>query len=581
MRTIALGDKLPPPRRQASESGSSSEDDDDDDDVRMKIDLLPDSSRASRRPPAVDCFTYPEHNIHVPAYTASVATCGTTVAVVSHHHLRIWDLSIAESPLWNLDSKSNDFGIKTKDFKMTSVEFRPTLAPEDRGAFLWVGTKDGHLIELDVRIGKVTAFRPVIHAHTVTHMFRYGQSMVTCDDTGKVLVFIPPEGADLDLGTQTPRVVRIAEKQEFAVLLAGQLWTSTRDPNGGGSVPGTSKGPYVRVYNVFVPGSVGRSLLPTEHLGAVTSGTILPCHPGHVYLAHEGGNISIWSTPDGDAAPQCIEVVKVSVSDILSLAGVNNRLWAGTRKGTIEAFDVSSKPWTVTNNWMAHQKLPVLRISVDTWSMEKLDRLVVVSVGRDERVRFWDGLLGIDWIGEYLWVWAKRSALTGYVEQELLKREAEFSTFRHMSVLIVSWNVDSNKPEALSGTVENLNFLTNVLQSMERPDFIVFGFQELINLESRKMAAKTVLLGGKKTSADGTISQKVSSSYRKWYDRLTLAVRLAMPTDEPYQCINTENLVGLFSCSFVKNSEHASLKNQAVTTVKRGMGGRYGNKVCT
>ena len=87
------------------------------------------------------------------------------------------------------------------------------------------------------------------------------------------------------------------------------------------------------------------------------------------------------------------------------------------------------------------------------------------------------------------------STLTVDAEQELLKREAEFSTFRHMSVLIVSWNVDSNKPEALSGTVENLNFLTNVLQSMDRPDFIVFGFQELINLESRKMAAKTVLLG--------------------------------------------------------------------------------------
>ncbi|RDX44729.1 DNase I-like protein [Lentinus brumalis] len=561
MRTIALGDKLPPPRRQTSESGTSSESEEEDEDVRMKVDLLPDTSRASRRPPTVDCHTYPEHAIHVPAYTASVATCGTTVAVVSHHHLRIYDLSMAESPIWNLDSKNGDFGIKVKDFKMTSVEFRPATSPENRGAFIWIGTKDGHLIEFDVRSGKVTAFRPVIHAHTVTHMFRYGQSMVTCDDTGKVLVSSPPDGADLDLATVIPRVVRIAEKQEFAVLLAGQLWTSTREPSGGGTVPGTSRGPYVRVYNVFVPGSVGRSLLPTEHLGAVTSGTILPCHPGHVYLGHEGGHVSIWSISDSDGAPQCVEIVKVSVSDILSLAGVNTRLWVGTRKGTIEALDVSSKPWTVTNNWTAHQKLPVLRISVDTWSMEKLDRLVVTSIGRDERLRFWDGLLGIDWI-----------------EQELLKREAEFSTFRQMTALIVSWNVDSNKPDALTGTAENIEFLTDVLQSMDRPDFIVFGFQELIDLESRKMAAKTVLLGGKNKSADGSISQKVSTSYKKWFDRLLLAVRVAMPADEPYACIHTENLVGLFSSSFVKASEKQSLKNAALTTVKRGMGGRYGNK---
>ncbi len=283
---------------------------------------------------------------------------------------------------------------------MTSVEFRPTTSLEGRGAFLWIGTKDGHLIELDVRTGKVTAFRPAVHAHTVTHMFRHGLSMVTLDDTGKVLVWIPPDDVDLDLASQTPRVVRIAEKQEFAKMLGGQLWTSTRDPNGGGSVPGASKGPYIRVYDVYGHGSVARSLLPTEHLGAVTAATVLPSDPGQAYLAHEGGHISIWSIASGDA-PQCVEVVKVSSSDILSLEGVNNRLWAGGRKGAISAYDVRSKPWTVTNSWMGHQQLPVLRIGVDTWSMEKLDRLMVFSVGRDERLRFWDGLLGVDWIGEF------------------------------------------------------------------------------------------------------------------------------------------------------------------------------------
>lgn len=92
------------------------------------------------------------------------------------------------------------------------------------------------------------------------------------------------------------------------------------------------------------------------------------------------------------------------------------------------------------------------------------------------------------------------------------------------------------------------------------------------------MAAKTVLLGGKKKNEDGGISQKVSTSYKKWYDRLVLAVKQAMPPDVPYTVIHTENLVGLFSCIFVKNTERISLKQVAITTIKRGMGGRYGNK---
>ncbi|KAI0368466.1 DNase I-like protein [Pilatotrama ljubarskyi] len=558
-RTIGLGDKLPPARR--AQSGSSSESEDEED-SRMKIEQLPDASRASRRPPIVDCHNYSEFNIHIPAYTGYVTVSGHTVAVASHHHVRIYDLSLSASPIWNLDSKDG-FDTKLKDFKFTALEFRPTLHQEDRGNFLWLGTKDGHLIELDVRSGSLTAIRPAIHAHTVTHMFRHGQSMISIDDTGKVLVFAPPEGVELSLATLQPRVVRIAEKQEFAKLLGGQLWTSTRDPNSGGTVPGTSRGPVVRVYDIFRTGSVGRSLLPSEHLGTVTAGTMLASQPGQVYLAHEGGHISIWSVGDAAEAvlPQCVEVVKVSTSDVLSLEGVNDRLWAGSRKGLISAYDVTSKPWTVTNCWEAHDKLPVLRIAVDTWSMEKLDRLVVYSVGRDEQLKFWDGMLGIDWI-----------------EQELLKRETEFSTFRDMTVLIVSWNVDSAKPDQLTGTPENVNFLTDVLTSIDRPDVIAFGMQELIDLESRKMAAKTVLLGGKNKTTDGTISQKVTTSYKKWYDRLVLAVRCAMPADSPYTVIHTENLVGLFTCVFVKNTEKMRLKHVALTTVKRGMGGRYGNK---
>jgi len=165
------------------------------------------------------------------------------------------------------------------------------------------------------------------------------------------------------------------------------------------------------------------------------------------------------------------------------------------------------------------------------------------------------------------------------IDQELLKRETSFSKFRDLNVLIVSWNVDAAKPDSLNGDSANVDFLQDVLGSVDSPDIISFGFQEVIDLESRKMVAKNVLLGNKKKADDGGLSENVTGAYKRWHDRLVYAVRLAMPPDTPYSVIHTESLVGLFSCIFVKNTERISLKDVAVTTIKRGMGGRYGNKV--
>jgi hypothetical protein len=98
-------------------------------------------------------------------------------------------------------------------------------------------------------------------------------------------------------------------------------------------------------------------------------------------------------------------------------------------------------------------------------------------------------------------------------------------------------------------------------------------------LESRRTAAKSVLLGGKTKANDGSISQKVSTAYKKWHDQLVLSVRLAMPPDVPYTVVHTESLVGLYTCIFVKNSERIVMKDIHINTIKRGMGGKFGNKV--
>ena len=172
--------------------------------------------------------------------------------------------------------------------------------------------------------------------------------------------------------------------------------------------------------------------------------------------------------------------------------------------------------------------------------------------------------------------------LNVFLDKELVKLESSFSSFRGLTVLVVSWNCDSARPDSLTGEPENFSFLTDTLHSVDHPpDVIVFGFQEVIDLESRKMVAKNVLLGGKKKGDDGGLSDKVTGAYKRWYDRLIIAVKTAMPKNTPYSVVNTESLVGLFSCIFVKSSERATFDDGAITTIKRGMGGRYGNKVCS
>ena len=397
-RTIALGDKLPPPR-QATTPSSDEESGEEDEPRAQAVDLMPDSSTSSRRPPQLAFRDgFPESRIHVNPQAGCVVLSGSYVVVGHGHHIKIFDLAKSEVPLLNLDTKD----IGAKDSKVTCMEFRPTASQADRGYLLWVGTKEGHIFELDIRTGIIRGFKHAAHLHHITYMFRHSRSMVTLDESGKALIFSPDASnqEDISLALTIPRVVRTTEKQDFVKMLDGKLWTAARSEHQHHGVL-TQKLPIIRVFDLFNPASTGRSLLPTEHVGPVTSATILPSQPGMVYVGHEEGFISIWELNTEDGYPRCVEVMRVSVSDVLSLEGVSNLLWAGSRNGMISAYDLSQKPWLVTNCWNAHPGVPVMKLMVNHYAITKVGRLCVASIGRDEQLRLWDGLLGCDWVGEF------------------------------------------------------------------------------------------------------------------------------------------------------------------------------------
>ncbi|PVF99182.1 hypothetical protein CPB86DRAFT_783977 [Serendipita vermifera] len=720
--------------------------------------------------------------LRVPAHTGVVAVAGWWVVIACPGAITITNMNSKErdrmpiystldeydlvdrdeardvggfNGVWTIEMKDMPIEWKVERPRVTAMEFRHGSAPgsrstpnnskssiylpspsstqdserakrrTDEGRYLWCGTRDGCLFELDVwNGGKLTDFRIGAHSGHVTGIYRLkGNRMLSIDEHGKCLVFCgngARSGEQKWLRDANPRIQRIPHKEGFIKVLNGRIWTSssisgsgkgansTTGTNGTGSgdsktsltqsVGGSftsltqgqhrhprhhkdrahsgSEGPIIRVYDVDEDGALVMKVVSTgQNVGAVTSGTMLQCTPGLVYLGHEGGWVTIWTergipkdgadgkglqpgkpslhrhdsftsstsslsqTSDDETeegtmidspitfsnngsgnakfppppsalvptvstdgtGPVCIRKVKISISDVISLEGIGSRLWAGNRKGMIHAYDVTGgteagdadakirgedvaenrttdsgkegsneqRPWIVTNVWKAHGDLPVTELRVDPYSLDQVQRLVVYSVGRDERLCFWDGFLSQNWI-----------------DSEMLTREQSYCTFRPLKLLVLTWNVDAAKPDALVGSKNGTflqNFLANPALEGGLPDIIVVGFQEVIDLEDKKLTAKTVLLGSTKKKTDGTISEKVSRHYRLWHDRLVAEVHRAYPA-ESYIVQHTENMVGLFTCVFVRRSvahptpSTKNIRDIAITTIKCGMYGMYGNK---
>ena len=288
-----------------------------------------------------------------PHHVLAFAVFGRHVCTGAHH-VRVYDTQMSEKPLFIVDLKETGLEHRIKDPKVTALGFRPGCHPDDEGRFLWCGTKDGHLWELDISTGKVTDAKPNVHSAAVVNIFRYHQSVLTLDELGKLNVYEVPKSDEPDsgVGPFLSRTTRIADKFTFAHMLGDKLWSATA-PASRTVTSTTSKGPTVRVYEPCAPGSMppAKTMVTTEWAGAVTSATNLPLEPNTVYLGHEGGYVSTWSVD----TMTCLQVLKISSTDILSLEGVGERLWAGNRKGQIHVYDVTTKPWLTTNIWTAQK----------------------------------------------------------------------------------------------------------------------------------------------------------------------------------------------------------------------------------
>jgi len=485
MRSAMAGSVSSSPRRESSKRHTASSEDEEEEDengapgigsaAKRMLEDYPDSTHAYRRPPAF----IPDVRINSMHHVYSFAIFGRYVCTGAHH-VRVYDTQMSDRPIFVVDLKDVGLEFRMKDPRVTAMCFRPAVNPADEGRYLWCGTKDGHLWELDIKTGTVTETRSHAHTAPVKHIFRHKQWLLTLDDLGKLNVF--EVGKAASGGSSSPlekekaelsRALRISEKCSFAKMIYGKLWTASA-PTVRSTTNTSARGAIIRVFEPCAPDTMppGKAISTTEWTGAVTSATMLPLRPDEVYLGHEGGFVSVWSADD----LSCLQVLKISSTDILSLEGVGDKLWAGNRKGQIHVYGITQKPWRTTNTWLAHPELSIHSLILDPWSIEHAGRFILWSAARDT-IRAWDGLLSVDWI-----------------DNQMTVRQADYCTFRDIKILVCSWNIDSAKPSDLSGSEPNALFFDELFSSVDSPHIIVFGFQEVIPLGDKKLTASMLTL---------------------------------------------------------------------------------------
>jgi hypothetical protein len=334
----------------------------------------PDTSLSNRRPP---CFKQGPHEIFTRYDTRIFDVCGEYVCT-SGSYTRVWSLRDGEQIM------SLSHG---ETIKILSLAFTPAPTPDAEGTRLWLGNNFGELVEVSI-----TLQSPIVATNNTAHnrreiikIYRHANKLWTLDESGTLHVWGPDSTGIPNLGTPSA-TFRVPKGHTFSIVVNDELWLATGED-----------------IRVFVPSIDGkRQFQPFQRplsqpgTGEVTSGALINSQPDIVYFGHTDGKVSIYSTRDYN----CVGTVNVSMYKINSLSGVGPYLWAAYNTGMIHIYDTTRLPWAVKKEWRAHVN-PVIDLVLDRSSFWKLNRYQVISLGADNILRPWDGLLQEDWLGEY------------------------------------------------------------------------------------------------------------------------------------------------------------------------------------
>jgi hypothetical protein len=404
----------------------------------------PDASRTNRSKPYIGKGV---HEIATNYDSRVFDVCGGLVCTTGTY-TRAWSVQDGEL----LMSLAMGEGMKG-----TAVLFKPGENVDEEGKRVWIGNNYGELLEADVQSQSIMSQKNVHGRHEIIKIYRHYNELWTLDESGTLHVWGPDDTGVPNLSSGPAQTFRVPRGHTFSIVVGDELWHAT--------------GKEIRV---FLPTLDGRTQfqvlirpLIQDSAGEVTSGTILPSEPNKVFFGHSDGKVSIYSRKDYS----CLGVMNISQYKINSLAGVGRHMWAGFNTGKMSVFDMEPTPWALKKDWQAH-KNPVVKIVADRSSFYKLDRCQVVSLGADNMLRTWDGFLQEDWL-----------------ESEMKLKDVEYCSFEKIKALVLTWNAGASTPHSLRYSESDATFIRDLLQSSDSPDIIVFGFQELVDLEDKTATA--------------------------------------------------------------------------------------------
>jgi hypothetical protein len=417
------------------------------------------------------------------------------------------------------------------------VIFKPGQELKSEGSRVWIGTNIGELHEVDVATQSLVASNTSHNRREIIRILRHKKDLWSLDDEGKLFIWHADESGTPSL-KYSHQAYRVPRGHTFSMAVRDKLWLAS--------------GKEIRIYK---PGSdssfaVLEAPLVQPGTGDITSGTYTSQQGGRAYFGHSDGKVTIYSIKDYT----CLGNVKVSDYKINGLAFAGAYLWAAYRTGKIYVYDISTTPWTVKKDWRAHEG-QVAGLILDPSSIWTLRRLQVTSIGHDQSIRLWDGMLEDDWL-----------------ESAMHEADIEYCTFREIRASVITWNVGASNPLEVRG-----DFVCDAIHAEDPPELLVFGFQEVVDLEDRAVTAKSILGFGKKKDTNRT-DQHVSRVYREWRDYLAKCIHRYMGINYPYSELHTSSLIGLFQCIFVRQDVRDRVRSLSAADIKCGMKGHYGNK---
>ncbi|KAG1112587.1 hypothetical protein G6F42_014699 [Rhizopus arrhizus] len=391
---------------------------------------------------------------------------------------------------------------------------------------IWAGTENGSILAIETHSNKVVSKRTATHTSAITLMLQHGNvELWTIDESGDLNIW-PIQRYSIHLATAAPQQFSVTKNPKTAILSATKsntLWLSS----------GTSIDKFDRSTATLVP----VIYIPTE-LGELTRLFTIPFHHNQIFAVHTDGHISAWDASTYQQT-QCVSVAFMDTLTTVLPVG-SFYVWAGFRNGMVAVYDTRSEPWVVVKIWKAH-KNAIVKFTVDECSIS--ESMPVISVDSLGHIAIWDGLLSEYWL-----------------EEQMTAHMGDYCDFTKLETMVCSWNMDAIKPDAL--TESDVDKVHEWLNGMSDPDIIMVGIQEIRTQES-------FLSLTRKIETIEEADELLTHRYMLWHDYL-ISIIDANFGKNAYKIIKTDQMVGLFSCIFVKTGLEEHIRQCDSNVVKTG-----------